>query len=185
MHTITKISLPVSFQDSRESLRPNAGKRLRDDSKFKVHKAMRLECGKRLYTSPTSVDSQASPQALSPGTPNSPQPTSKSCAKLKVKNAMGKTQTVVLTAEKIRSLFHLPQPEAAKELGIGLSTLKKHARYLIPGERWPNPRQRSKIVMERNSSKLKVNFLLNSQDEAEKEIDGSFWEVFGSGVKAC
>lgn len=63
---------------------------------------------------------------------------------LKVKDESGLTRVVTLTADKIRSLYHLPQPQAAKVLGIGLSTLKKHARILLPNERWPNPKQRGK-----------------------------------------
>lgn len=63
---------------------------------------------------------------------------------LKVKDESGLTRIVTLTSERIRSLYHLPQPQAAKVLGIGLSTLKKHARILLPNDRWPNPRQRNR-----------------------------------------
>jgi len=70
-----------------------------------------------------------------------------------------------MTLEEMRKYFKYPQPEAAKRLGVSLSTLKRRFYALNMGKRWPYY-QFVKVQRKRH-----LNYILNKQNKPEKLID--------------
>ncbi|KAK1361074.1 hypothetical protein POM88_045548 [Heracleum sosnowskyi] len=67
--------------------------------------------------------------------------------------AKGQNSTRILTKEEISKYFYMPITQAAKELNIGLTLLKKRCRELgIP--RWPHRKLKSIQALIRNVKEL-------------------------------
>jgi hypothetical protein len=87
---------------------------------------------------------------------------SRSTNKQKMKR--GRTN-IEISAEELKKVLHYAQPQAAKILGVSLSTLKRKFYQLYPGRRW------SKQTMTRN--KLQMKFLVHRYNKPETYIESS------------
>jgi hypothetical protein len=114
---------------------------------------------KEVQLSPTTPSSshQLIPQSprtpYTPQTPNTPQ-----------RGRRGK-KMIPLTEEQLKSMYMYPQPEAAKRLGVSLSTLKRRFYELHNGQRWPY-NDIKKILKRR-----KLKYILNDRNKPTKYLD--------------
>jgi len=57
----------------------------------------------------------------------------------KIAKKKGRKQKFFITEEELHKYYQYSQPEAAKRLGVSVSTLKRRYYKLFPGKRWPYP----------------------------------------------
>uniref|UniRef100_A0A7S1KMD6 RWP-RK domain-containing protein n=1 Tax=Percolomonas cosmopolitus TaxID=63605 RepID=A0A7S1KMD6_9EUKA len=94
------------------------------------------------------------------------------------------TKRKLITKFDIVEVLHLKQTDAAKTLGVSLSTLKSRYYKLFAGK-WPNSQERelmlttsfNRRVEEHILSAVRIPNLLNSREEDEKKIHPDAFKV--------
>lgn len=96
---------------------------------------------------------------------------------------MMSTKRKLITKADIVGVLHLKQTEAAKYLGVSLSTLKSRY-YRLFSAKWPNHQQREAIsnqspderVYKHIVDTMRINHVLNPTMEPEKMITEETWK---------
>ena len=65
--------------------------------------------------------------------------------------------------EEIKKIWHLPQPQAAKELGVCVSTPKRHFYTLMPLTKWPYQPYGQRKKYSRVNNKKKHTFFVDKR----------------------
>jgi hypothetical protein len=72
---------------------------------------------------------------------------------------------ITLTKQQIEHFYSSPQPQAAKQLGVSLSTLKRRYYEFSGSKRWPY------CYYKKNAKKRKLQYILNAKDRPTKQLD--------------
>jgi hypothetical protein len=75
------------------------------------------------------------------------------------------SRTIHIDKEQIEKYFSLPQPSAAKKLGVSLSTLKRRFYETHGGTRWPY------CGIKKAMKKRTVKYILNTKNKPTKLLD--------------
>jgi AraC-like DNA-binding protein len=71
-----------------------------------------------------------------------------------------------LSEDQLQASFQYPQHEAAKRLGVSVSTLKRRFYELYGGTRWPFKENRRRLVL-----KESIHYILNEKNMPTKDLD--------------
>ena len=86
---------------------------------------------------------------------------------------------IVLSEQQLRTHYIFSQPEAARRLGVSLSTLKRRFYELHSGKRWPYHDLKPSL------KKRRISFIVNKKDLPEKDIDSYTEHVLSLAFRNC
>jgi hypothetical protein len=88
-------------------------------------------------------------------------------------------KVIPLTEEQLRNHFIYPQPEAARRLGVSLSTLKRRFYELHSGKRWPYNDIKNTL------KKRKLRYIVNDRSKPEKYLDQNTLFALSKAFHQC
>jgi hypothetical protein len=92
-------------------------------------------------------------------------PTLSPSSKANIGNSDDDSKMIQIDTKEMERLFIYPQPEAAKRLGVSLSTLKRRFYETHKGKRWPYSHYK-KILKKRN-----ISYIVHNRMKPTKQLD--------------